>query len=135
MFLLVVYSCINKPKKETLVVENNTEFIDEIKEPSIEEQNGLLIENLEIIGKWIDQRPATNTIITLIKDVSTDKYYIKNKFSDGSEGLDKVRMSKYKGLDKIYVIGEQHGEYYIIEKNKCLGMYGQNGKFNECITF
>lgn len=91
--------------------------------------------NIDKIGRWVDTRPGSDQTITLIKNLETDKYYMICEFKDGTSSQDEVRVSKEKGLLKFKIIGGNHVEWYIIEKNGDLSMYGQNGKFGTALSY
>lgn len=82
-----------------------------------------------IIGKWKSNKSLMGAIITLVK--RGDKIHHIINFKDGGKIDEKVSIKTVKG--KKQYITNAFGEYYIIEKNGNLGMYGDNGKFDEAI--
>ena len=53
-------------------------------------------------------------------------------FKDGSVMDSEIVESSLGGKTK-YQDDNQHGEYYIVESNGNLGLYGENGKFDEAV--
>lgn len=80
-----------------------------------------------IIGQWKCDKSLSGGIITLVKRDS-EIYNVMN-FKDGGKIEENISILS-KNNEKRYVIND-FGEYYIIEKNGNLGMYGENGKFDE----
>ena len=91
--------------------------------------------NIDKIGRWVDTRPGSDQTITLNKNLETNKYYMICEFKDGTSSQDEVRVIKEKGLLKFKIIGGNHVEWYIIEKNGDLSMYSQNGKFGTALSY
>jgi len=54
------------------------------------------------------------------------------KFKNGGKMENEIKTSKMNGLTR-YDDGNKHGEYYILETNGNLGMYGKDGKFDEAV--
>lgn len=82
-----------------------------------------------IIGKWKDTRPMVeNTMIIFRKG---KKLMLKTTFKDGSSMEEKLREKKVSGKVRYDYIESNHGEYFMLEKNKNLGMYGRDSKFGE----
>lgn len=85
--------------------------------------------NGDIIGKWRSESSLMGAVLVLFKD-SNGKINMKITFKDGSSMTNEI-SEEIKNSVKILNDGNSHGEYYIIEQNGNLGMYGSNGKFDE----
>lgn len=89
----------------------------------------------EILETWIDYYSVTPCKYFLIKDNGTlfmKSFYAKTGLSNEYELTDEVIETHNNGTIKLnYDNG--HGEYFVIEKNRNLGLYGENGKFREAI--
>jgi len=83
----------------------------------------------EIIGKWRSESSLMGAVLVLYKD-SNGKLNMKITFKDGSSMTNEISEETKQNM-KILKDGNSHGEYYIIEQNGNLGMYGNNGKFDE----
>jgi len=83
-----------------------------------------------IIGEWRDNRPmAESTMIIFWK---AGKLKLKTSFADGSSMEQELMEKKVNGKTRYdYVKKNFFGEYFILESNKNLGMYGRDGKFGE----
>ena len=85
----------------------------------------------DIQGKWRCEKSLSGATMILYKNAE-NKLMMKIKFKDGGDMEDEIKESKQN--EKIrYDDGNQHGEYYILETNGNLGMYGNDGKFDEAI--
>lgn len=91
--------------------------------------NAATVHGKKILGKWRDNRPMAEMTLILFKEAG--KPVMKLVFKDGSSMEEKLKASKAHGLIKYQSIEDIHGEYYILEKNGNLGLYGPNGKFSE----
>ncbi len=80
-----------------------------------------------IIGKWQNNIPAYT--MTIVKQ--SDSLKIITIHKDGSSSERSLRERKYNGKTRCDYIEYFHGEYFILENNGNLGMYGNNGKFGE----
>lgn len=85
----------------------------------------------EILGKWISESSLMGGILVLHKD-STGTLLITTSFTDGSS-MTNIVTESYMNNHHRYTDGNKHGEYYILESNGNLGMYGNDGKFDEAI--
>jgi hypothetical protein len=85
----------------------------------------------EIIGKWRSEKSLMGAVLILYK-AKNNKLMMKIVFSEGGEMLDEIVKSKQAGKVK-YTDDNSHGEYYLVEENGNLGMYGENGKFDEAV--
>lgn len=82
----------------------------------------------KVIGKWRSEESLQGAAMVLFK--ANDKLFMKTTFNNGQSMEDEI-ATKNKSGKKIYDDGNSHGEYYIIESNGNLGMYGRDGKFDE----
>lgn len=83
----------------------------------------------EIIGKWRDVRPGVENLMVIFKDAG--KLKLKTTYHDGSSVEEEITKRIENGNIRYDYVVPSHGEYFILEKNKGLGMYGNNGKFLE----
>jgi hypothetical protein len=83
----------------------------------------------EIIGKWRSEKSLMGAVLILYKD-HEGKLMTRIAFKDGSTMDSEVVKSRQGGKVK-YQDDNDHGEYYILESNGNLGMYGNDGKFDE----
>lgn len=84
----------------------------------------------KVLGKWKCNKSLMGAILILHKDGSILK--MKINFKDGTS-LDSDITEKKKAGKDILFDNNGHEEYYIIESNGNLGMYGKDGKFDEAI--
>ena len=85
----------------------------------------------EIIGKWRSEKSLMGATLTLFKDTD-DKLQMRMTFKDGGNMDSEIKESTANGKTK-YEDDNSHGEYYLKETNGNLGMYGNDGKFDEAI--
>lgn len=85
----------------------------------------------EILGKWRSEKSLMGAALILFKNPE-GKLIMRITFKDGSPMDSEVLESKQDGKAK-YQDDNDHGEYYILESNGNLGMYGNNGKFDEAV--
>lgn len=128
----------NKFLRETLIEQKQQ--IEDLQKENLELKAKLVDENtsnddIQHIGRWLDNRPGANIQLKLDKNLKTGKYYLKFKFDDGSLDEKRVRVIKENGLMKIQQINSEHVEWYIIEKNGDLSMWSQNGKYGTALCF
>lgn len=84
-----------------------------------------------MIGKWQDTRPYSD--VTMIIFEKNNQIYMKRAFPDGSSGDSEFIKKKQNGKIRFELKENTHKEYYLIEENGNLGMYGENGKFGEAV--
>ena len=87
--------------------------------------------NGEILGKWRSEKSLMGATLILFKNPE-GKLLMRVTFKDGSSMDSEVVESTQEGKT-IYKDDNDHGEYYILESNGNLGMYGNDGKFDEAI--
>jgi len=97
------------------------------KQDSVLTQNDNI--NGVIINSWKSEQSLMGGIMILYKD-STGKLMMRTKFTDGSAMDRKIKETKFNRQVK-YQDNNTHGEYFILESNGNLGMYGENGKYDE----
>lgn len=85
----------------------------------------------EVLNKWRSEKSLMGATLVLFKN-SSDKQIMRITFKDGSKMDSKIIKSNVKGKVK-YQDDNENGEYYILELNGNLGLYGKNGKFDEAI--
>ncbi|MFN8238617.1 MAG: hypothetical protein U0T77_10655 [Chitinophagales bacterium] len=83
----------------------------------------------QIIGKWEDNYSVgLEHTVYIFKDADTLK--MRKVYSDGSFGDDIIEESEYNGLRKFT---RNLSEWYVLERNGNLSLYGDNGKYAECV--
>jgi hypothetical protein len=87
----------------------------------------------KVIGKWLNT--STYTGCSIIVYEKGNKNFMKITYKDGSSLNQEIMIKQENGKTRYDMIGNKHGEYYIIENDKTLGMYGKNGKFDEANRF
>lgn len=85
----------------------------------------------EIVGKWRSEKSLTGGTLILYKNIEK-KLIMRMTFKDGSKMESEIKQS-IKDDKTRYDDDNKHGEYYILETNGNLGMYGNDGKFDEAI--
>ncbi|MCL9805881.1 hypothetical protein NAT51_10130 [Flavobacterium amniphilum] len=85
----------------------------------------------EILGKWRSEKSLMGASLVFFKN-KEGKLYIRITFKDGSTMDSEIKETKTSGKTRLDD-NNGHGEYYILESNGNLGMYGNNGKFDEAI--
>jgi len=88
-----------------------------------------------ILNMWIDNDAIMPNKIYLVSE--NDKLFIKtiyakNKYSEASEIINEVSEVKKNGTIR-YNYDNNHGDYYVVEKNGNLGLYDNEGKFKEAL--
>ena len=85
----------------------------------------------EILNKWRSEKSLMGGTLVLFKNRSQKKT-MRITFKDGSKMDSEIIESNLNGKVR-YKDDNENGEYYILESNGNLGLYGQNGKFDEAI--
>jgi hypothetical protein len=85
----------------------------------------------EILGKWRSEKSLMGAALILFKN-QEGKLMMRIVFKNGSTMDSEIVESKQDGKTK-YQDDNEHGEYYILESNGNLGMYGNDGKFDEAV--
>ncbi len=88
--------------------------------------------NGEILGKWRSEASLMGATLVLYKKDTTNKLMMQINFKDGGVIDSEIKKSEINGITK-YEDDNTHGEYYILESNGNLGLYGKDGKFDEAI--
>jgi hypothetical protein len=89
----------------------------------------------EILHSWFENDPMLPNNKYLVKE--NDKLYMKSIYAksklagDGGEMKEEVFINKLKNGTTRFDYKNNHGEYYLIEKNGNLGLYNDSGKFME----
>jgi hypothetical protein len=99
---------------------------------NIEEKkmNDVIVDG-NVIGKWQDVRLMAECGLILFE--KNKKIYMKRSFGDGSSVDDEFIKKNYNGKIRYELKQNIHKEFYLIEDNGNLGMYGKDGKFGEAI--
>lgn len=127
---------INKIESQKIEILNlndkNSVLKDELNKSIYGDQKRDIIQ----LGRWFDpQEGILKCHMNLFKNNKTNKIYMHLKYGDNSETTDEMRVSKYKGLKRYELFDNIHTEFYVIEKNGDLSMYGQSGKFRTVMPF
>lgn len=142
VFVMFLFSCqndnVNKNLRETLVEQKKQ--IEDLEKENAELRAKLMDEetsndDIQHIGRWLDNRPGANIQLKLDKNIKTGKYYLNFKFDDGSSDRKRVRVTKENGLTRFQQVNSEHVEWYIVEKNGDLSMWSQNGKYGTALCF
>lgn len=144
IIVVFLFSCQNHTDKENkflreTLIEQKKQIEDLEKENS--ELKAKLIDedtsndDIQHIGRWLDNRPGANIQLKLDKNIKTGKYYLNFKFDDGTSMNNRVRVTKENGLTRFQIINSEHVEWYVIEKNGDLSMWSQNGKYGTAPCF
>lgn len=83
----------------------------------------------EIKNAWLDNNPMIPTMRYLVEE--NNKLYMKTIFANRGSSEGTIMIDELTKSGNRYDYENGHGEYYIIEKNGNLGLYGNNGKFKE----
>lgn len=85
----------------------------------------------EIIGQWRSEKSLMGATIILYKNAES-KQIMRINWKTGNPSEEEISESTSNGLVR-YNDGNKNGEYYLLEKNGNLGMYGKDGKFDEAV--
>lgn len=85
----------------------------------------------EILGKWKSDQSLMGAVFILYIN-NENKMMMRMNMKSGNPIEVKITKSQEKGLIR-YDDGNKHGEYYILEKNGNLGLYSEEGKFDEAV--
>jgi RNA-binding protein YhbY len=85
----------------------------------------------DIIGKWRSEKSLMGATIILYKNTES-KQIMSINWKTGNPLEEEITESTQNGLVQ-YLDGNENGEYYLLEKNGNLGMYGKDGKFDEAV--
>jgi hypothetical protein len=85
----------------------------------------------DILGKWRSEKSLMGAALILFKNPK-GKLMMRIAFKEGSK-MDSEIVKSIQGNKIKYQDDNEHGEYYILESNGNLGMYGNNGKFDEAV--
>lgn len=92
--------------------------------------------DIQQIGRWMDTRKGIEKhIITIFRNIKTKKLYMEDEYHDGSKSVEEIRLLNHNGLKRYELIDNRHNEYYVVESNGDLSMYGQGGKFGSAAYF
>ncbi len=103
------------------------------------EQEKLLIDSLkeesrETIGMWIDESPYVCSSMTLLNE--DGEIILETKYIDGSKSIEKFESTELDiGIKYEQLGGNDHGEYFIIDKNGTLEYFSESGPFKKLKPF
>ncbi|MGI2022093.1 hypothetical protein [Shewanella glacialipiscicola] len=84
------------------------------------------MQNREIVGRWLDERPLLGDKITLYKE--NDKCFLETWFSDGCHSLDEVYMTQIPEGQKLEDVGGNFfGEFFIVTQSQQLQFCNEQG--------
>lgn len=83
----------------------------------------------EIIGKWRDETLMIESVEIIYK--ADGKVRIQTTYKDGSQSDYELTEKQENGKTRYDFVDISRDEYFIVEDNGNLGMYGENGKFKE----
>lgn len=111
----------------TPVYKLNMNGLNEAEDKILNEASVVDIKHSLQIGKW--KELTTSVERTIILYEKNNEKYVRSYYKDKSFGDEKLKLK-----DKKYiVINDKIDEWYIVEKNKNLGVYSSKGKFTEAI--
>ncbi|MCR5862751.1 hypothetical protein LRS05_11640 [Flavobacterium sp. J372] len=99
-----------------------------------DEMNNLKVTG-EILNVWKDNDAMVPNKKYLVKEdgkLCMKTVYAKSSMTSAGELKEVVKETKVQGRLR-YDYDNNHGEYYLIEKNGNLGYYSENGKFKELV--
>ena len=79
----------------------------------------------KVIGEWKDEGWPGNALIKIYEDSGTIK--MKKSFADGSNQDTTLIESMYSGKPRFEEVGNDFGEYYLINENGELEIYDKEG--------
>jgi len=82
----------------------------------------------EILGKW--KSDVLMGAILIFYENNQEEQIMKIQFKDGSVMEDKITRKTINGKTRLDD-GNENGEYYILDKDGNLSLYGNDGKFDE----
>lgn len=82
-----------------------------------------------IVGYWVCEK-SLNGAELILRDLGDDAFQMETVFSKESSMVDDISISQMESHTR-YDDGNSFGEYYLVEDNGNLGMYGKDGKFDE----
>ena len=85
----------------------------------------------EIIGKWRSEKSLMGATVILYKN-DANKQIMRINWKTGNPSEEEITESSQNGFVK-FNDGNENGEYYLLEKNGTLGLYGKDGKFDEAV--
>lgn len=85
----------------------------------------------EVLGKWRSEKSLMGGVLMLFKNPEGE-LIMRIAFKDGNP-VDREVAEATQGGNIKYQYDNKHGEYYIVESNGNLGMYGNDGKFDEAV--
>lgn len=102
-------------------------------------QEKLLVDNLKkevrnTIGMWIDETPFVSSSMTLLNE--NGKIILETKYFNGHKSTEKLESTQLKiGTRYDQTKGNDHGEYFIIDKKGVLKYFSEDGLFKELKPF
>lgn len=98
-------------------------------------QEKLLVDSLKkevrnTIGMWIDETPFVSSSMTLLNE--NGKIILETKYFNGNKSTEKFESTQLKiGTRYDQSEGNDHGEYFIIDKKDVLKYFSEDGLFKE----
>jgi hypothetical protein len=105
---------------------------------TLEQENlleiGLKNESRKTSGMWIDDSPFVCSSLTLL--VKNGETILETNYFDGSKSSEHLKFTQInEGIRYDNIEGNDHGEYFIIEKNGTLKYYSEDGIFKDLKPF
>lgn len=124
--LISSFGCSNSNQKKEMISSQ-----DDSSAISKNEENNQ--ESATILKTWVDNDPIMPNLVHLIDEEGKLKIkliYAKTEYANASEINIELKKSSFNGLTR-YDYNNNHGEYYLVEKNGNLSSYDKDGKFKE----
>ncbi len=103
--------------------KQNFQLCEKCKEKKAEKEIAKEKELGKVEGKWDINMPKGKFTIRNKNGV----YKLYRDFADGSSGVINLAEKTTKGQKRLYALGNDFGEYYIIENDGKLGIYDNEG--------
>lgn len=81
--------------------------------------------NKKIISRWLDETMFAGNKATMYS--KKGKLFLERLYSDGSSGVTRLRTKKVKGKKRFIEVGNEHGEYYLINGAGDLQSFDRDG--------
>ncbi|WP_220736321.1 hypothetical protein [Shewanella sp. c952] len=108
---------VRNKAKEVIQIENRTK-LKEMEMSVVEKRKRLFskvdaVENREVVGRWVDERPLLGDKITVYKQAET--YYLETWYNDGCHSLDEMISERTDDGVKLEDKGGNiFGEYFML---------------------
>lgn len=117
ILLLLLFVACGESKKESAMEAERDEITEQIAKGN----------DSKVLNKWLDSRNQLNSELALIE--KDNQLILKTEFSDGTSMKQEVKRIDKDGQTQLQYVEDFHGEYFVIQENGNLAMYGKDGKF------